>query len=62
MERKETPKERYDKKNCLYISMKLNRKTDADILAYLADKQKQTEIKRCLRLVMAHESASRQNG
>lgn len=35
MERKQTPQERYDSKNCVRLSLKLNRKTDADILAKL---------------------------
>lgn len=60
IERRETPQERYDRTHTTRINLKLNLKTDADILVYLADKQKQTEIKRCLRLVMAHEAANRQ--
>lgn len=59
MERRETPQERYDRKKLVPISIRLNRKTDADILEYLAEKSKQTEIKRCLRFVMAHESQTR---
>ena len=59
MERRETPQERYTRKNLIPINIRLNRKTDADILEYLADKSKQTEIKRCLRFVMAHESQTR---
>lgn len=59
MERRETPQERYDRTHTTRINLKLNLKTDADILAFLADKSKQTEIKRCLRIVMQHEAANR---
>jgi hypothetical protein len=44
------------KANTTVISLKLNNKTDADILAALEDKQKQTEIKRLLRIALAIES------
>jgi hypothetical protein len=44
------------KANTTVISLKLNKKTDADILAALEDKQKQTEIKRLLRIALAIES------
>lgn len=35
--RKETPQERYDKKNTTGVFLKLNKSTDADILAKLAE-------------------------
>lgn len=44
------------KANTTVISLKLNNKTDADILAALEDKQKQTEIKRLLRIALAIDS------
>jgi hypothetical protein len=44
------------KANTTVITLKLNNKTDADILAALEDKQKQTEIKRLLRIALAIES------
>ncbi|MEG1753005.1 MAG: hypothetical protein RR234_03750 [Christensenella sp.] len=34
--RKETPQERYDRENIVRLSMKLNKKTDAEILQKLA--------------------------
>lgn len=35
MEKKKTAKERYDKKTARYVSLKLNKRTDADILEKL---------------------------
>lgn len=52
IERKETPQERYDRTHTTRVALKLNNKTDTDILEYLADKPKQTEIKRCLRMAI----------
>ena len=49
MEKKETAHERYEKANCTRLTLKLNNKTDADILAALDGKPKQTEIKRLIR-------------
>lgn len=46
----------WTKENTTFIGLKLNNKTDADILAALEDKQKQTEIKRLLRIALAIES------
>ena len=45
-----TPQARYDSANSLQMSLKLNRKTDADILAALEGKARQAEIKRLVRL------------
>ena len=50
-----TAKEKYDTANTQFIGLKLNKKTDSDILAALANKSKQTEIKRLLRLGIAAE-------
>lgn len=54
--RKDTPQERYDKGNTTRVSLKLNKKYDADILEYL-DKSgnKQGTIKAALREKMARE-------
>ena len=54
--RKDTPQERYDKGNTTRVSLKLNKKYDADILEYL-DKSgnKQGTIKVALREKMAKE-------
>ena len=52
IERKETPQKRYDRTHTTRIALKLNNRTDTDILDYLADKPKQTEIKRCLRMAI----------
>ena len=43
------------------ITMRLQKSTDADILAFLEGKQKQTEIKKALRLLMEAESAKGDN-
>ncbi len=44
-----TAKERYDARTAVYVSLKLNKGTDADILQAIEGKQKQTEIKRLIR-------------
>ena len=44
-----TPKEKYDKANTQFIGLKLNIKTDKDILDAIEGKPKQTEIKRLIR-------------
>lgn len=47
---KDTPQARYDAANTVQIRLKLNRKTDADIIALLdAAENKQGLIKRLLR-------------
>lgn len=40
---------KYDKSNTQFIGLKLNKKTDSDILSAIEGKQKQTEIKRLIR-------------
>lgn len=45
-------KRRWDAENTTMVSLKLNNKTDADILNALAGKSRQTEIKRLVRLGM----------
>lgn len=49
MEKKYAPQEKYDKSNTQFIGLKLNLKTDSDILEALEGKSKQTEIKRLIR-------------
>lgn len=58
MERRETAKERYDRTHTTRVALKLNIKTDADILAALEGKTKQTEVKRLMRVALAHEAAN----
>ena len=49
-----TPQEKYDKANCIRMSLKLNRTTDADILARLEEQDsKQGYIKRLIRADIA---------
>lgn len=56
MEKKETARERYDKANTVKITIKLNRKTDKDILDCLENSgNKQGTIKEALREKMARE-------
>lgn len=43
------------KENTTFIGLKLNHNTDSDILDALQGKQKQTEIKRLLRLALQSE-------
>ena len=47
--RKMSAKERYDKENTTFVGLKLNNKTDSDILSAIENKPKQTEIKRLVR-------------
>lgn len=47
--------EKYDRTNTQHIGLKLNKKTDADILEALNGKAKQTEIKRLIRLGLAKD-------
>lgn len=49
MKEKYVPQEKYDKINTQFIGLKLNKKTDSDILEAIIGKQKQTELKRLIR-------------
>lgn len=56
MEKKETARERYDKANTVKVTIKLNRKTDKDIIDYLENSgNKQGAIKDALRDKTARE-------
>ena len=52
-------KERYDAKTAVYVSLKLNKGTDADILQAIDGKPKQTEIKRLVRQGIKHDHAEK---
>ena len=54
-EEKTTAKERYDARTAVYVSLKLNKGTDADILQAIDGKPKQTEIKRLIRQGMKQD-------
>lgn len=43
------------KENTVFIGIRLQKSTDADILQYLEGKQNQTEIKKALRLLIETE-------
>ena len=45
----------WTKQNTTFIGLKLNNRTDADILQALEGKQKQTELKRLIRQGLAQE-------
>lgn len=49
-------KKEWTKVNTTFIGLKLNNRQDADILQALDGKQKQTEIKRLLRVAIQTES------
>jgi len=51
-----TAKERYDKANTRFIGLKLNIKSDKDILDALEGKPKQTELKRLVRLGLENDN------
>lgn len=48
---------RYSAQHIKNMTLKLNQRTDTDILAALEGKAKQTEIKRLIRLGMNHDKA-----
>lgn len=48
-------KARWEKENVTQVTLKLNHNTDSDILEALQGKQKQTEIKRLLRIALQSE-------
>ena len=48
-------KREWMKENTTFIGLKLNHRTDSDILEALQGKQKQTEIKRLLRIALQSE-------
>lgn len=47
--------EKYDAANTVRVNVKLNKKTDADILEFLEDKNKLGTIKAAIRMYMEHE-------
>lgn len=49
-------KRRWDAENTTVLSLKLNHRTDADILSALEGRPKQTEIKRLLRDALEAEA------
>ncbi|MCI8403392.1 MAG: hypothetical protein HFE49_00655 [Clostridia bacterium] len=48
--------EKYDKANTQFVGLKLNKKTDSDILEAIEGKSKQTEIKRLIRIGLEKET------
>lgn len=48
-------KKAWDKENVVFVTTKLFKSTDADILEYLDGKSRATEIKRALRLLIETE-------
>ena len=48
-------KKDWDKENVVFVTTKLFKSTDADILEYLDGKSRATEIKRALRLLIETE-------
>lgn len=46
---------RYNKENTIYVGLRFNKKTDADIIEAINDKAKNTEIKRLIRLGLEAE-------
>lgn len=54
-------KKKWIKDNTVFIGLKLQKKTDADILAFLDGKTKQTTIKAALREYMAAHNEAPQS-
>ena len=54
-QKKNARQQLWDKQNTVQISVKLQKTTDADIIAYLDGKQKQTVIKEALRRMMQEQ-------
>jgi len=46
------PQEKYDKANCIRLSVKLNKNTDKDIIEFLNGKNKNGIIKEGIRKIM----------
>ena len=55
-QKKNARQQLWDKENTVQISIKLQRTTDADIIAFLDGKSKQTVIKEALRRMMKEEN------
>jgi len=55
-------RKKWTKENTVFIGVKLQRSTDADILQFLEGKQNQTEIKRALRLLIETERKQQEQG
>ena len=49
----------WTKENTTFVGLKLNNRTDKDILEALEGKQKQTEIKRLIRQGMEYDQSKR---
>lgn len=47
-------KKKWDKENVVFVTTKLFKSTDADILDFLEGKSRAAEIKKALRYYMAH--------
>lgn len=54
-QKKNARQQLWDKENTVQISIKLQKTTDADIIAYLDGKSRQTVIKEALRRMMQEE-------
>ena len=57
-DKKVSPQQKYDKGNTVFVGLKLNKKTDSDILKAITGKPKQTEIKRLIRKGIENEKQS----
>jgi uncharacterized protein (DUF4415 family) len=55
-QKKNARQQLWDKENTVQISIKLQKATDADIIAFLDGKSKQTVIKEALRRMMKDEN------
>jgi hypothetical protein len=55
-------RKKWVKENTVFIGVKLQKSTDADILQFLEGKQNQTEIKRALRLLIETERKEQEQG
>ena len=60
MTRKEAPsKTKYDREHSVMVCMRLMKKGDADILKAIDGKPKQPELKRLIRIGLAHDGTER---
>lgn len=50
-------RKQWTKENTVFIGLKLNKRTDSDILSALGEGSKQGEIKRLIRLGLKYEQA-----
>lgn len=60
-QKKNARQAQWDKLNTVFIGVKLQKSTDSDIIDYLQDKSKQTEIKKAMRYYIKLKQGEKSN-